>query len=1324
MSESTKATPLILHTLETLCDELVSGRAVLLDDEGNEFRLTSPEARSIFDWYRSNPNKWAGNVLKQDVEALADQLEKTPPELPESINTDQSRQRPIIHLKSVRAHRFAGIHRYGKPEQPPDDFEFEFEKPLTLIEGMNGAGKTSLLSAISWCLTGHVYRSQRRPEPVDESVKLEIVGESDTGSSNVVTYDMSAITPIPSAETLASLGGETLPLDTWVEVSFTDDEGKEVGTVKRSVKRSSRGKIQVDEPDFSSLGLDPLSREIGTKMPGLIPYIQLGTASDLGKAVAGITGIKPLQDLTRHAARSKAKLEKDLVRDREDDIEKIDLEFLEAQKRLDSLIKDHPDIDPKKRLPDPGPEKTIENELTKLKAHFEALQSQALAKAQSILGDSFDHEDQAVCMDLMDNVGPALGMLDPVQLQRLPGASRLGKLRDLSLDELSQAEAVIQKLIAESIEIAKLEEEPEVATRLRLYAKVASWLKDLPEHTHDIKDCPICQSAIDEKTDGITERAISEHIREYLEIDSSYLEKTLKAWEEHAKAELSKSLPDPLRTEMTTDLPKKPTDLISSALGEELFESQRFRGCLLPLQLIVQALCEKNLKCLKAFVEPEKIILPEPLEENEGSLAQAIRRVVRAVAFAYWRQENDGECKDAFLRIVGMAKSSDDSAKTSDRPIDNWSLSECLIALDRMVKSTTPLTAALSEVKTMTEKLAKRREKENRKAIYKRTAEAIQELLGLDALVEQQVAFLINKLLSKTLEWRYAFYVPAFTGAPKVTDTDVGTDGSLVMDAAAEGTKASAYHISNASDLRATLLSFLIAFWQHLLEIRGGLSLLLLDDLQELFDRDNRRRVANTIPLIVENEGRIIVTTNDTTFGGQVTASAIRKIGSDKIDRRRIHTLNAARQHIELGKFKEAIDIKRMVFERPKNENEAQPARDYIKDLRIYLENRLLDFFDIVDSGLPYNPTLSDLMSGVRTRTGVPHEAFASRAFDKLKSDPALVSNSPFLNLINQSHHGSEDEITFREVWLRRDDCIRVQKIIDTAHEEYERWQRRDPQESVFSMPSCPEPMSPQSFDDVPVLRDLAAFTTEAPTTDVSEVEERFSASWFEDRALYLINTHNFGFAATPNCRAIVDLSDKPIIDRMLVIAIHKEKVYARRLLRSTANPNVVVLASEAENPLKRPHTVILPTEEVRLLNVVGILFDDRPNYPRSSEEALLMNEFNPVEKIQLVYKVRGESAIPLALPEQIILGGDLVMTSRLDHLEGCPVAVSTSDGSSVFKKIGKAVPGAPQIRQFESIGALGESMLVRIEDIEDSFSALPLVQSIRRVLGVLYETS
>ena len=149
MVNSDKSTPLIIHTLETLCKELVSGRSILLDDQGNEFKLTSKVTRSLFNWYFQNLYKWDKPNKKEDVEALVDQLEEDPPEFSVTKTAGNGQPKRIIHIKKMKAHRFAGIHNYGTVENPPDVFEFDFEKSLILIEGTNGSGKTSFLNAIT-----------------------------------------------------------------------------------------------------------------------------------------------------------------------------------------------------------------------------------------------------------------------------------------------------------------------------------------------------------------------------------------------------------------------------------------------------------------------------------------------------------------------------------------------------------------------------------------------------------------------------------------------------------------------------------------------------------------------------------------------------------------------------------------------------------------------------------------------------------------------------------------------------------------------------------------------------------------------------------------------------------------------------------------------------------------------------------------------------------------------------------------------------------------------------------------------------------------------
>ena len=1319
MNSSVEPTPLDIHTLQSLSTELVSGRTVLVDADGTEFRFDSPQTRSLFDWYRRNQNKWAGNVQKKDVEELVDQLDKTPPVIPATKTPSTQQQPRVLHLKSIRAHRFAGIHRYGSPENPPEDFTFEFEKPATLIEGMNGAGKTSLLSAIAWCLSGHIYRPQRPPENAEQSIEVDVAEEPDDVADQDASNTITAITPLPSAEVLTSLCGTPLPLDTWVELAFVDESGNEIGSIKRSVQRSSRGKITVTKPDTSVLGLSPLALEVGTRMPGLIPYLQLGKPSDLGQAIAAMTGIKPLQDLARHAQKCQAKLRKDLVKDREVEIADLDADYQKAQAELTRLLSDHPEIAPKQAVPPPSPDRDVERVLASCTEHLERCQADAFMESKEILGGTFDPTDRSARQNLIENVGPALGLLDPGTLSRLISANRLRGLAEVTDEQVSKAEALIAKLQVEAAELARLAEAPDVANRLRLYARVAGWMKSQADVPHIVQDCPVCQSTLEGKTDPVTDDLVRDHLQRFLAADTDYLEKTLGEWQKAAIEALRSGLAAALSAELKQDLPARPIDLIASALGEELFDSPILQGSLNPLQSAVRDLCKRELEALPAFAEPEPLTLPSCFGADEEGVVTTLGRVRRAIAFRRWRKTHGEACATAFRRIIGNRKRDKDDARDE---VKMSSLADRLVSLDEMVKQATPLKEALTKLETVTQKLAKRRQKEDRIALYGRAAKAIEPLLGLDALVERQVSFLMNTLSSATKTWKDRLYSHAFVGAPAVGRANVETDGSLTLEAVAGGSKVAAHEISNASDLRATLLAFLFSFWRYLLDTRGGLSLLLLDDLEELFDAPNRRRVANTIPVIVEDGARLVVTSNEHSFGKRVLGAFAEADCVGKLDRRYLHPPNGVRPRIELGVFLESVEEKRQVFEKPDNEDKHQPARDYVNELRIYLEDRLLDLFEVRPARLPEKPTLSDLIGAIRSSRSAGEEPFTSQALGNLVSDPTFIQGSSFIRLMNESHHGHAHKISYAAVKAEAGTGTRICRLVDAAHEAYERWLRRDPLKTVSVLPDPPTTLA-FSSRKVSVIENLAAFTSQTGPSELIQSDEAFSTASLDSYAIYVIKTHNLGFAGPAGCRVLVRVSDEPPLDNSLVVALQQDRTFAGRLHRDDAKPEFVVIGSEAENPLKRPPSLFLPANEVRLLQIAGVLFDFRPDYSRSLEQAVLDSDCRSLERIELVFRVDRESALPLAIEGQMILGGAQLLPAQLGDVEGSIVAIATSEGCAL-KRIGKLIPGAPQVRQFESVGGLGESMLVRTEDLEDNFGGLPLLHSARDVLGVLYELS
>jgi hypothetical protein len=1262
---SGKATPLYVHTLETLCKELISGRAVIIDDSGNEFRLVSPESRSILNWYLKNRKKWNQRNQKEDVEAIVDEVSKNPPvfDVPQLGETKKGERK--LYLKSLRAHRFGGIHRYGTPVEAPDDFEFEFGRGLTTIEGQNGAGKTSLLNAICWCMTGFIYRTQRQPEEANQEVLVRIGDEDAENDVESAGHNISAITPIPPADVLKSLGDEqSVPLDTSVELTFEDDKGNEIGPLKRTLKRTERGKIKVDEPDFKVLGLDPIAREIGTKMPGLIPYIQLGNPCEIGTAVAELTGIKPLEDLVSHASKSKNKLQDEMVKDREADIKIEDREFMKVRDELTGLLGNHPEIKPEADLPQPSSDKKVEEVLQELKTRFQTRQGEMLQNAKNFLGDSFDYSNTEQREDLIENVGQAKGLLQPNQLRLLPSAKRLSDLGKLDEETLSKAEELISRLAKEAKEIDELSSKPDVAGRVRLYARVANWIKEHDPENRVVQSCPVCLTDLEGKVDRVTGKSVKEHIREAIEKESEHIGKTLAAWEQTGVARLKSELPEALSSEICKKLPGQPKDLIYSALVEELFDLPIFKKSLAPIKEAARELCEKALGSLGEFKEPAKKKLPLCFGNGQDGIRNAIDRVARTVAFARWRKENEEKCKEVLKKIIGVAGEGVEKPAYTEADIENLPLWDRLVELERLVRSAEPLTDAVSKVEKMEERLSNRRKHEERIAMYARAAIAIDELLALRDLVDRQVKSLIGMLSVRTKCWENYFYQAPFKGAPEIVKTDVESDGSLSFEAETQGTSASAHHITNTSHLRATLFGFLIAFWEHLWTERGGLALLLLDDLPELFDQYNRHRIAYNLYQVVESGGQIIVTTSDHNFGRDTALCVGKNLGADKAERRCIHPLVEKREHIELGYFVEEIEEKERAFK--ENENEHRVAREYVRYLRIYSENCLLDLFDVSEPKLPPKPTLADLINGLRRRVNSGIEPFTGKVFCKLVGEPMLKDGSDFLELMNKSHHGHEDQIMYNEVSGVKEECTRVRKLVKDAREAYERWLRRDEEEDVeeerASVLGTPTAMAPPRFR-ARVIENLAAFTCEvSPGEPLESHESIFGEKILQNHAVYLINTHNFGFAGKIYSRAIVRLSSDSIPDNSLVIGLYKGKVYARRLWRDEEKPGLVGLGSDAENPVKRPPSLFLPAGEVKLLQVIGIIFGDSKPLQGTSEEAVKVNDWGDLEKVELMFKdVRGESAIPFALPRQMILGGRRLEPSELEEHKGCPAAIATN---------------------------------------------------------------
>jgi len=226
------ARPLHLHTVESVCTDLIGGRAVAVGADGTPHSLDKETSRAVLAWYCKNRAKWAGNVTVIDAAAVVDASKVKPPAVAEMAAAAEQERRSLL-LTIVEAHRFGGLHAFSDKGRAPESFVFEPLKPITLLEGWNGSGKTSVLNAIIWCLTGQLLRPQRKPEETAEEFACRIQVNASTPPT---AHKLTPVTPLPDKHFPPALSHEKLPLDTWVELTFADEAGNSLPAIRSTQK--------------------------------------------------------------------------------------------------------------------------------------------------------------------------------------------------------------------------------------------------------------------------------------------------------------------------------------------------------------------------------------------------------------------------------------------------------------------------------------------------------------------------------------------------------------------------------------------------------------------------------------------------------------------------------------------------------------------------------------------------------------------------------------------------------------------------------------------------------------------------------------------------------------------------------------------------------------------------------------------------------------------------------------------------------------------------------------------------------------------------------
>jgi hypothetical protein len=1284
-----------LHLLTTdiLLTDLISGGHISCNDL-QTFNLDNVEARKILNWYKNNRPKWANNLQAQDCEAMIDALgSELPPQSSQQSYNQPTNKR--LRLAKLTAHRFAGLHAYGSTDNQPAHFVFEPEKPITLFEGWNGSGKTSIANAMIWCLTGQLLRAQRSPEAADQEFSCHI----DRADGTISELFISPVTPLPNPE----ITGKHVPADTWVELIFIDDEGNLTPPFRRTQSRKSNGKLIETTSDENLLGLEPISFHLGTTMPGMLPFLQIGATSELGTAVARLTGLADLVDLSKHASKAEVRINGAILSDRRNELAELDQQFNQAREDLEQRIIDFPSMAPKSSLP-LATENDSAQKITELKNHFQTLKADGLVAAKEILGESFDAENQKNREDLESHIEPALEQIK--RSSNLQSIERLAALK-LNSTEVTEARRFIFQIQEEAKTLAELTSNTTLAKRTQLYARISTWMEDHNEN--NMHNCVVCRNPIKNLTDPETGILIKDHL-EQIRKNNQLISKTVSDWATNWTGILSRDLPFALRNELNRDLPKSPARLIYNAWADDLFNTDSFKGTLSALQSSVTALAKKELSVLPKFSEPDTAPLPQIIQQSSTNLSIMLKRIERAIAFGEWTNVN----KD----LINEAVNSIRRGRLDDAI--NESIGSKLDALNLLVKGVAPITAAITLSERMSNRLEARNKKNDRIKSCIATANSLHSITPLGDLAQAQVDHLRSLLHTRTEFWRDQIYQNATSFSPKLQKTGMNAKGVINIHVGRDGVHAPAQHVSNASALRASLFGFYLAFREHVLDTTGGLKLLILDDPQDLLDHHNRQRLARAITKLANDGAQILTTSHDHNFARTLVSEAR---SGDLITHCSVHPVNASRSTVEISLAIEDLDRKRLAF--INNIDSASHAQDYANEARIFLEARLGDLFD--DPAYPaYStitkaPTLIPLFERLRGLVSAKsNELFRSTILSAFCIDPGMQAGAEARRILNQSHH-DKASISYADVERIDVDLRRLRSNMEQVHEEFRRYRWREPmaQESINNVISL-QATATQHFN-IPVCQDIAAFTGHLPEIGSQDnTDEWFDNRWFDNKALFYIRHNTLGFSAPAGSVVIVEVDSSLGRDHSLIIARKGKQIYARRLVKSK-NAGVMSLCAEATDPRTSRPTLSFDEQGIETHKIVGVLFDDFP-LPEGREEAAQIEGTSIMSKIEVAYRVREESAVPLALPNQLVLGGKALTAADLTNMEGQLIAVTINDGTSILKRVGARLPGLlSHFRQFETVGGLGDSIVIATEQIEE-YQKIPYMLYARPILGVIYE--
>jgi len=1193
------------------------------------------------------------NSKKADVEKSAE------PALPE-LRSEPTAWLKNLRLGWIRACSFRGLAPAG------EEWEFDLAQESHLLFGPNGSGKSSLMGAISWCLTGCVFRDDRPPQPPEDVVTYTAGDSPRKGSMwpDAATLPPSRV-PLSACEPTY-----------WVALELVGEDAK--GNAKRIwVRRHDDEGLGYspngEEPwesigSLTEVGINELDVELCILMPARATHLRFGKDPQLLTVFAQLVGLDDLEHIAEVAGSACSQLRTQATRQ----LKEVDgFEDL-AREAIRGVRDSAPDsVSKLTEFPEATDElpnlQRIESLGHKVKALKEEVDRQLAAELGLQLpkaGKALDDATKKQLDDLPGKVSTAYDRLSMALSETFSQTFAFAEIGERSIEDLAvrlkEFRETGRRQVEERIQWAKTEQ---VEPRAPLLLEAAKYF---PEGS---TQCPVCEK-------DIKGEPVANRLNELRSLsDRPHLRRKPE--------ELATDLLNALDKEIAADERKEgSTGLADRVLSDWLAFKE---SCLPGLLARPAAASDKEISALADELRKRR---PRPFEPFiESHWPKGFREALADLDVA-WGQANGyvdllRACQEQGGTISERLEAILRESADERRPL---SLRARLAKAHDLAVSTEPLADTRDHLKTAykwTKKAADtRKQAEQRQSL----ATAVEPIKGLSGVVRSEVRGIVGEVSSEMESLYSKLYEDEHLGFGMLTpghpaNPDVRDELNLYLrrgDAILPFTP-----FTNAGRGRALALALVFALLSKRTHCLGCI---LQDDPVTSLDDEHRARFVDRLidPLLEANQ--IVLATHYESFY-ESAEPVFAEAENLRLTPRRSER---DRLRFEPGRLLERV---REALSKPDCSWRAEAD-----NLRVWIERAL----GAISSYCP-KPFIRERLSN--TVDACRQERDPQIATPERDKIIGAIQSIPVMRVLNKLHHN--EDIKEPEV---SDALTKLEICRKHVLKEIERlralWKHRSAGRAIEPR-SVPFELPPElviSDTEVQVVGGAAA-AAEGQPIDLTE-QARITLGAVSP---LLVKASTLAPVALPGQFVLVAGQDVVCENGDLVAAkTDGHGFYLRRFWQMAGG---AVL--ESTNPTTTAAPICVPVTKCCARRIVGVLFDGPPGAGRGSEgtEWAVPTGAVSIDLERLLgVEVHGHSLEPIALQGQIVLLRRLADPGSV--AKGSLSCIELTEGGAVLKR---CCPG-PDKWMLLSVNPTSpeDPMLIKPSDVRSVFA----------LAGVLFDTA